>query len=76
MPWREIEEVLLDMDGTLLDLAFDNHFWTRLLPQRFGAARGLTEAEAMAELRDPNRGRPRHGVHVVSDLPDPKLRWV
>jgi putative hydrolase of the HAD superfamily len=51
MPWREIEEVLLDMDGTLLDLAFDNHFWTRLLPQRFAAARGLTEAEALAELQ-------------------------
>ena len=51
MPWRDVEEVLLDMDGTLLDLAFDNHFWTRLLPQRFAAARGLTEAEALAELQ-------------------------
>ncbi|WP_232226782.1 GMP/IMP nucleotidase [Algiphilus aromaticivorans] len=51
MPWRDVEEVLLDMDGTLLDLAFDTHFWTQLLPQRFGAARGLTAAEAMAELQ-------------------------
>ncbi len=25
--------LLLDMDGTLLDLAFDNHFWTETFPQ-------------------------------------------
>ncbi|MBL4795181.1 MAG: haloacid dehalogenase, partial [Pseudomonadales bacterium] len=25
--WDDIETVLLDMDGTLLDLHFDNHFW-------------------------------------------------
>ena len=25
--WTEVDHVLLDMDGTLLDLAFDNDFW-------------------------------------------------
>jgi hypothetical protein len=25
--WSQIDTVLLDLDGTLLDLAFDNHFW-------------------------------------------------
>jgi len=25
--WGKVETVLLDMDGTVLDLAFDNHFW-------------------------------------------------
>jgi putative hydrolase of the HAD superfamily len=25
LPWRQIDMVLLDMDGTLLDLRFDNH---------------------------------------------------
>ena len=25
--WQEGDTVLLDMDGTLLDLAFDNYFW-------------------------------------------------
>ncbi|MFV8760570.1 GMP/IMP nucleotidase, partial [Yersinia enterocolitica] len=25
--WQEIDTVLLDMDGTLLDLEFDSHFW-------------------------------------------------
>ena len=26
LAWDEIDTVLLDMDGTLLDLHFDNHF--------------------------------------------------
>lgn len=33
--WDAIDTVLLDMDGTLLDLAYDNALWTRLLPERF-----------------------------------------
>ena len=31
--WSEIETVLLDMDGTLLDLHFDNYFWMEYLPK-------------------------------------------
>lgn len=33
--WDRIDTVLLDMDGTLLDLAYDNALWTTLLPERF-----------------------------------------
>ena len=25
--WSQLDTILLDMDGTLLDLEFDNHFW-------------------------------------------------
>jgi HAD superfamily hydrolase (TIGR01509 family) len=32
--WESIDTVLLDMDGTLLDLRFDNVLWTSLLPER------------------------------------------
>lgn len=32
LPWNQIHTVLLDMDGTLLDLHFDNHFWMEYLP--------------------------------------------
>lgn len=32
--WSQIDTVLLDMDGTLLDLHFDNYFWMQFLPQR------------------------------------------
>ncbi len=38
--WKRVDTVLLDMDGTLLDLAFDNRFWRELVPQRLAEARG------------------------------------
>ena len=44
--WDGIDTVLLDMDGTLLDLRFDNWFWSTLIPGRYAAANGLAEAEA------------------------------
>ena len=34
--WKEIDTVLLDMDGTLLDLHFDNYFWHEYLPLKWG----------------------------------------
>jgi len=50
LPWAEIDTVLLDMDGTLLDLHFDNHFWLEYLPQRYAEHHGVTRAQAEAEL--------------------------
>lgn len=35
--WSEIDTVLLDMDGTLLDLHFDNYFWLEHLPLRYAS---------------------------------------
>jgi putative hydrolase of the HAD superfamily len=46
--WRSIDTVLLDMDGTLLDLEFDTVFWNELLPTRYAAAQGITRAQADA----------------------------
>jgi putative hydrolase of the HAD superfamily len=48
--WSRIDIVLLDMDGTLLDLHFDNHFWLEYVPDRYAEARGLTPEAAKAEL--------------------------
>lgn len=50
--WQYIETVLLDMDGTLLDLHFDNYFWLQYLPQRYAAMRGQDEAEIRRRLTD------------------------
>jgi HAD superfamily hydrolase (TIGR01509 family) len=50
LDWDEVDTVLLDMDGTLLDLRFDNWFWLNLVPCRYAAARGLTEEAARALL--------------------------
>ncbi len=48
--WSGIDTVLLDMDGTLLDLNFDNHFWQTHLPQKYAEARGVAPAEVREEL--------------------------
>jgi putative hydrolase of the HAD superfamily len=42
--WRAIDTVLLDMDGTLLDLHFDSHFWLEHLPRRYVELHHLDEA--------------------------------
>ena len=57
--WNRIDTVCLDMDGTVLDLHFDNLFWLDVLPRRWGAARGLDHAAALAQLEprfDAKRG--------------------
>jgi len=48
--WQQIDTVLLDMDGTLLDLHFDNYFWLDHLPAVYAQQHGLSEEEALAEL--------------------------
>ncbi len=46
--WPDIDTVLLDMDGTLLDLHFDNHFWLQHLPQRYAEVQGCSFDEALS----------------------------
>jgi 5'-nucleotidase len=48
--WKKINTVLLDMDGTLLDLNFDNHFWKEFVPLKFAELHGLSIAEAKQQL--------------------------
>jgi putative hydrolase of the HAD superfamily len=48
--WSCIDTVLVDMDGTLLDLHFDNLFWREIVPQRYARLRGMTVAAAQDSL--------------------------
>jgi 5'-nucleotidase len=52
LDWQAIDTVLLDMDGTLLDLRFDNWFWQQLVPSRYAQAHGLP-LERVQELLRP-----------------------
>lgn len=61
--WQRVDTVLLDMDGTLLDLYFDNYFWQEHLPQRYAEQYGLSRADALAFLE--SRFAEEHG----------KLNW-
>lgn len=49
LPWADLDTVLLDMDGTLLDLHYDNHFWQVYVPEKFAERHGLPKDEAHAE---------------------------
>jgi HAD superfamily hydrolase (TIGR01509 family) len=44
--WSAVDTVLLDMDGTLLDLHFDNYFWQIHVPQHYGLQQGLSLEES------------------------------
>ena len=48
--WHDIDTVLLDMDGTLLDLHFDNYFWLEYLPSRYAAIHNGSETAIRQEL--------------------------
>ncbi len=48
--WQSVDTVLLDMDGTLLDLHFDNHFWLEHVPRRYAEAHDIPLAAARREL--------------------------
>lgn len=48
--WSDIDDVLLDMDGTLLDRHFDNFFFEEELPRRYAAMHGLAFEESRARL--------------------------
>ena len=50
LPWSLIHTVLLDMDGTLLDLRFDNQFWRELVPARYAERHSLPLDQARAEV--------------------------
>lgn len=48
--WHDIDTVLLDMDGTLLDLHYDNYFWSTYLPLRYAEIKCVPLAKAKTEL--------------------------
>jgi HAD superfamily hydrolase (TIGR01509 family) len=48
--WRNVRTVFLDMDGTLLDLYYDNHFWREHVPLRYAEKHGISHDHARQEL--------------------------
>jgi len=49
--WRDIETVLFDMDGTLLDLHYDNYFWLQHLPKQYAQLKGWSEGDTRKFLK-------------------------
>ncbi|MGY3903662.1 GMP/IMP nucleotidase [Aeromonas lusitana] len=50
LPWHQIDTVLLDMDGTLIDLHFDSHLWQTLVPARYAERHNLAPDEAKRRI--------------------------
>ena len=50
--WEAIDTVMLDMDGTLLDLHFDNYFWLEHLPKRYAEIHHVDYATASQRLSE------------------------
>jgi putative hydrolase of the HAD superfamily len=48
--WEQIDTVLLDMDGTLLDRYFDDYFWEVFVPQEYARVNGMPREKAAREL--------------------------
>jgi len=48
--WSQIKTVLLDMDGTLLDLHFDNYFWRVHIPQVYARKHGIDHSVAIEKI--------------------------
>ena len=48
--WNNIDTVLLDMDGTLLDLHFDSHFWLEYMPRIWATQNGFMLEDARNKL--------------------------
>jgi HAD superfamily hydrolase (TIGR01509 family) len=48
--WPSINTVLLDMDGTLLDKHFDDHFWEKYVPSQYAVLHRITVDEAEEKL--------------------------
>ncbi len=64
--WDEIDTILLDMDGTLLDKHFDDYFWEHYVPEIFAKKNDLTLLEARKELLA--RYRSTEGTLAWTDL--------
>jgi putative hydrolase of the HAD superfamily len=61
--WQNIDTILLDMDGTLLDLYFDNYFWLEYLPKRY------------ADIHDKNEDDSRKQLNTRFDRERGSLNW-
>lgn len=48
--WRSFDTILLDMDGTILDLAYDNYFWRELVPRCLARQLKLSPEEIVPDL--------------------------
>jgi putative hydrolase of the HAD superfamily len=48
--WTQVDQVLLDMDGTLLDLAFDNNFWGQRINEKYASIHNISIKQTLEKF--------------------------
>ena len=48
--WTQVDHVLLDMDGTLLDLEFDNNFWGQRIHEHYARLNDISLQETVEKF--------------------------
>ena len=61
--WHQIDSILLDLDGTLLDLNFDLHFWLEYIPTVYSKKHGISYKKA------------KEMIIAMLDAEQGKLNW-
>ena len=64
--WSQVDHVLLDMDGTLLDRHFDDYFWEKYVPEIYASKHEISVVQAGSELLA--RYKSREGTLAWTDL--------
>ncbi|WP_040976788.1 GMP/IMP nucleotidase [Necropsobacter massiliensis] len=49
--WSQVQTVILDLDGTLIDLYFDHYFWAYSVPQAYATKFGLSAEQSRTLLK-------------------------
>ena len=52
MKWNSIETFFLDMDGTILDLSYDNYFWHQHIPHVYAQKNNISFEKAKFEFEE------------------------
>ena len=52
MKWNSIETFFLDMDGTILDLSYDNYFWHQHIPNIYAQKNDISLEKAKLEFEE------------------------
>ena len=65
--WNKIESILLDLDGTLLDLNFDLHFWLEYIPKVYSEKHNISFQDAkkiIVSRIESQEGKPVSYTHL------------